>query len=234
MRPYTDKIQKTMIPVHGKPLLDYIVSGLIHAGFKELVLVVNYRKDQIIDYFKDGSQLNINIEYVEQEELNGTGGALLACKNVISDSHLFLTWGDVLVPYRIYKIVRESSEKHDIDFILVSNYKEDLSMGGAIYCDGDFCVKIVEKEPKGTGTTQLNNCGIFVLSNEIFKALERIIPSERGELELTSALNYGISNYGWKVRIVKMDSNTFRGDFGNIQEYERLNKDASWIDQLLE
>ncbi|MFX1239313.1 MAG: sugar phosphate nucleotidyltransferase, partial [Promethearchaeota archaeon] len=103
MRPYTDKIQKTMIPVHGKPLLDYIVSGLIHAGFKELVLVVNYRKDQIIDYFKDGSQLNINIEYVEQEELNGTGGALLACKNVISDSHLFLTWGDVLVPYRIYK-----------------------------------------------------------------------------------------------------------------------------------
>ena len=52
MRPFTDKFQKVMLPLHGKPLLEYIIEGLKYAGFKELILVVGYLKEQIIQYFQ--------------------------------------------------------------------------------------------------------------------------------------------------------------------------------------
>ena len=51
MKPYTDTYQKTMIPVHGKPLLEYIIEGIKSAGFKDFILVVGYQKEQIIDFF---------------------------------------------------------------------------------------------------------------------------------------------------------------------------------------
>ncbi|GAH39022.1 unnamed protein product, partial [marine sediment metagenome] len=43
--PYTKKYQKTMIPLHGKPMLEYILNGLIYAGFQDIILVVGYRKE---------------------------------------------------------------------------------------------------------------------------------------------------------------------------------------------
>ena len=58
MKPYTDKYQKTMIPVHGKPLLEYIIEGVKTTGIKDFIIVVGYRKEQIIDYFQDGSKWN--------------------------------------------------------------------------------------------------------------------------------------------------------------------------------
>ena len=76
MKPYTDTYQKTMLPLHGKPLLEYIINGILFAGIQEFIIVVGYRKEQIINYFKDGKNWNINIEYIEQKKLDGTGGAL--------------------------------------------------------------------------------------------------------------------------------------------------------------
>ena len=86
-----------MIPIHGKPLLEYIINGLVFAGFKNLIIVVGYRKDQIIDYFQKGDKWGIKIEYIEQKEINGTGGALLIFEDLIKRTHLLLTWGDILV-----------------------------------------------------------------------------------------------------------------------------------------
>ena len=56
-----------MLPLHGKPLLDYILIGLISAGFKDIIFVVGYKKEKIFEYFKDGKKWNINLEYIEQK-----------------------------------------------------------------------------------------------------------------------------------------------------------------------
>ena len=125
MKPYTDTYQKTMIPVHGKPLLEYIIEGIKSAGFKDFILVVGYQKEQIIDHFQDGAEWGVHIEYVEQKEVNGTGGALLTCKNSIKDDHFFCAWGDILVEYETYREVMEIYKKEKPDFLLVANYMDD-------------------------------------------------------------------------------------------------------------
>jgi len=44
MKPYTDTYQKTMLPLHGKPLLEYLINGIAFAGIREFIIVVGYRK----------------------------------------------------------------------------------------------------------------------------------------------------------------------------------------------
>lgn len=234
LKPYTNEYQKSMIPIHGKPLLEYIINGLIYAGFKSLIIVVGYRKEQIISYFKDGNEWGIKIEYIEQKTLNGTGGAVLLCENLIQDSHFFLTWGDILIPYKIYKEVVEIFKKENQNFILVTNYTGDPYKGGAIYCKNGFLQDIIEKPPKGKSKSNLNNCGIFIFSTEIFDVLKTLKPSERGELELTEAIMIGVNSRKWKIRIIKMEKNQFRGDFGDITVYEKFYKDSTWLSELLE
>jgi NDP-sugar pyrophosphorylase family protein len=230
MKPYTTEYQKVMLPLHGKPLLEYIVDGLKHAGIDEFIFVVGYLKDQIIDHFENGKEFGISIEYVEQEDLNGTGGAVLLCEELIENNHFFLTWGDILVPYKIYKQVYDVFQTEDIHYILVTNYQENLQKGCAVICDGNYCINMIEKPQ--TYDTNLNNCGIFILKTEIFDVLKSIPTSNRGELELTDALATGIKEREWKVRLIKMNKGEFRGDFGDPHIYNRLKSDETWLKNL--
>jgi NDP-sugar pyrophosphorylase family protein len=232
MSPYTDTYQKSMIPVHGKPLLEYILEGIIFAGLKELIIVVGYRKDQIIQYFQKGDKWGIKIEYVEQQEINGTGGALLTCEDLIKNDHFFLTWGDILVQYNVYKEVIDIFKQENQDYVLVANETDDPYKGAAVYHENDYCTSIIEKPPIGKSRSELNNCGVFIFSKEIFKALKILKPSKRGEIELTEAINYGIQYQKWQIKLIKMKKTEFRGDFGNINVYEQLKKDKSWIKEL--
>ncbi|MBY8987741.1 MAG: nucleotidyltransferase family protein [Candidatus Lokiarchaeota archaeon] len=232
LKPYTDRIQKTMLPLHGKPFLEYIINGMNYAGFRDIILVVGYRKEQIIDYFETGKKWNVNIEYLEQKELNGTGGALLLCEKFVPDNHFFLTWGDILVPYGIYKAVYDTYQNENHDFILVANYTEDPYLGAAIYCDDLFLTDIIEKPQRGSSKTNLNNCGVFIFSKEIFNVLKTLAPSESGEIEVPSALLKGIKERNWIVRVFKMEPNQFKGDIGAKEKYEQLKNDSSWL-QLL-
>ncbi|MFX0073188.1 MAG: sugar phosphate nucleotidyltransferase [Candidatus Hermodarchaeota archaeon] len=234
MKPYTNKLQKVMIPIRGKPLLEYIVEGIKFAGFKEVVIVVGYLKEQIVDYFQDGSKWDLNIEYVEQKTINGTGGAVLACKDFIKTPHFFLTYGDILVPYKIYKQIYEIHKKEREDFVLVSNYLENIQKGCSLLIEEHYLVTMTEKPPDDIITPKWNNCGIYIFSKEIFEVLYRISPSQRGEIELPDAICLGIKERNWKVRVIKMEKHQFRGDFGDIQEYEKFKKNTKWLKEIYE
>ena len=232
MQPYTNSYQKAMLPLNGKPLLEYILIGLIESGIKNIILVVGYKKEQIIDYFKDGKKLNVKLEYIEQKNLNGTGGALLLCEKLITNQHFFLTWGDILIPYKVYNDVLNTFKREKNDFILVTNYSDDPHKGGAVYCKNNYCLDIVEKPPKGKSNSNLNNCGVFIFSIEIFKVLNTLKPTERCEIELTEALKIGIIEKKWKVRIIKMKPDQFRGDFGDKKIYEKFRFKIDWLKEF--
>ncbi len=233
LHPYTKTYQKSMLPIHGKPLLEYILNGLIYAGFKDFILVVGYKREQIMHYFKNGEKWNIRLEYVVQKNINGTGSALLKCEKLIEEEHFYLTWGDILVPYNVYKKVFTTFKKEQNDFILVANYTDDPYKGAVIYSKDNYCVDIIEKPPIGKSKSNLNNCGIFIFSKEIFEILNILKPSKRGEIELTEALRIGINKRKWRIRIIKMEKNQFRGDFGDKNVYERLSVNSSWLRELV-
>ena len=232
LKPYTDVFQKSMILINEKPLLEYIINGVISAGFIDFIIVVGYRKEQIINYFGNGRNRNINIDYVEQKNLNGTGGAILVCEEFIKDSHFFVTYGDILVPNRIYKEIYNVFRNENQDFILIANYTENPYKGGSITCTGNYCSEIVEKPLIEAPHTNLNNAGVFIFSKEIFKVLKTLKPSKRDEIELPDAINIGVKERNWKVRVIKMAKDEFRGDFGDLEVYERLKNNTEWLSAL--
>ncbi len=221
-----------MLLIHGKPILEYILNGLIKTGFNNIIFVVGNMKEQIFAYFKDGKKWNVTLEYVEQKNYNGTGGALLLCEELIKNNHLFLTWGDILVPYSVYNEVLNTYKKEGNDFILVTNFSDDPHKGEAVYFKDDYCLDIVEKPAIGESKSNLNNCGVFILSVEIFEVLNFIKPSNRNEIELTEAIKIGIVERQWNFRVVKMGKNQFRGDFGDKKIFERLRDDPIWLKEL--
>ena len=80
LRPLTLYIQKTMVPVgiRQKPLLEYVVRLFKFYGIKELVFLVNFKSEQIKNYFGDGSRFGVKISYVEDDpNSKGTGGAMV-------------------------------------------------------------------------------------------------------------------------------------------------------------
>ena len=109
---------------------------------------------------------------------------------------------------------------------------KDPHKGAAIYYDGLYCVNIIEKPRKGKSKSNYNNCGIYILSTDIFEVLKSLNPSKRGEVELPQAINIGINEKKWKVRIIKMEKKQFRGDFGDKNIYKKLKSDSSWLNKI--
>ena len=234
MEPYTKEYQKVMIPLHGKPILEYLIQSIKEAGIQDFVIVIGYRKGQIMDYFKEGKNMGIHIEYVYQNNLNGTGGALLLCEPLIKENFFFLTWGDTLVSPKIYEKVIKMRDEENERFVLVANFVHDPFRGAAIYLDGNYCKNIIEKPEKGTSSTNLNNAGIFILNNQVFNILKKQKPSKRGEIEVPETIAFGIKHLNWKFRVIQMKKNEFYADFGDKECFEKLKTDTSWLDLFQE
>ncbi|MEM1830927.1 MAG: sugar phosphate nucleotidyltransferase, partial [Desulfurococcaceae archaeon] len=68
LRPFTEDSPKPMIPIVGKPLLEYQISWLKKHGFNEVLLLVGYKKEKIIEYFGSGGKFGVKITYIVEDE----------------------------------------------------------------------------------------------------------------------------------------------------------------------
>ena len=102
--PLTESVPKPMLKLGKKPMLEIVLSHCIRAGLKEFYFAVNYLKDQIIDYFGDGSDWGVSINYLEEKKPLGTAGALQLFP--IRDEKLILVLnGDVITNLDILNLI---------------------------------------------------------------------------------------------------------------------------------
>jgi NDP-sugar pyrophosphorylase family protein len=101
LRPITENIPKSMVRIGNKPFLEYQVELLRNMGVVDLILCVGHKSDMIVEYFGDGSNLGVKINYSHEDTLLGTGGALRNAGNMLKD-RFFVLYGDAYldVDYR--------------------------------------------------------------------------------------------------------------------------------------
>ena len=90
-----DEIPKPMVPVDGKPLLEYQVEKLKTYGIKKIVMIVGHLGEKIVDYFKDGKDFGVEIDYIFEREPLGTAGAFYYLKDKIDAKDFMLVFGDI-------------------------------------------------------------------------------------------------------------------------------------------
>jgi D-glycero-D-manno-heptose 1,7-bisphosphate phosphatase/D-glycero-alpha-D-manno-heptose 1-phosphate guanylyltransferase len=96
LRPLTYQIPKVMVPVKGKPFLEYQLKLLKKNNLKDIVLCIGYLGDQIKNYFKNGENLGINILYSDGKTPLKTGGELKRARDLLEDEFLLLN-GDTFL-----------------------------------------------------------------------------------------------------------------------------------------
>lgn len=90
-----DEIPKPMVPVDGKPLLEYQVEALKEYGIKKIVMIVGHLGEKIMDHFKDGKDFGVDIDYIVEKDPLGTAGAFYYLKDKTDAKHFLLVFGDV-------------------------------------------------------------------------------------------------------------------------------------------
>lgn len=90
LKPFTDSTPKPMLKVGEKPILEYNIDRLISYGIKDIYISVKYLKEQIIDYFGDGTSRGVNFHYIEEKEPLGTLGALSIIEQIFHDDILVM------------------------------------------------------------------------------------------------------------------------------------------------
>ncbi len=183
-----------------KPLLKVMNRTVIERNLEQLkgivdevIIIVGYMKDMIIEHL--GSEFGgMKLTYVEQKKQLGTGHAVLQVKKYIKGKFLVMMGDDL---YSSKDIKRCS--KHD--YAILGKELDDISAFGALQIEKGNLKGIIEKQKevkKGIAGT-----GLYVFDTEIFKKLEGIGKSERGEIELTDALTEICSEKEVKVITVE-------------------------------
>lgn len=167
LSPLTDKIPKPMLPLGDKPIIEYNIDRLISFGIKKIFISVKYLGQQIVDYFGDGSQKGISIEYVWEEEPLGTAGAL-ALIDHLSSEHILLMNSDLFTNVNFESLyLKLINEKADMS-VASTEYKVDVPYA-VFETEGSRVTNFKEKP----SFVYHSNAGIYILKRSLISKIHK-------------------------------------------------------------
>jgi bifunctional UDP-N-acetylglucosamine pyrophosphorylase/glucosamine-1-phosphate N-acetyltransferase len=178
--PLTANRPKVMLPIANKPILEHLLLEIIQAGIRDFYFVVGYHDEQIREYFRDGSDWDISIQYFNQRKQAGTADALRMVAGHITGSFLVAN-GDVIIHHQdIQVIVAQNSTSMSVIEL------PDVASLGVIEGDKGQVYRVHEK--LADPPSHLANAGLYLFTQDIFPAIEKTEKSIRGEYELTDSI----------------------------------------------
>jgi histidinol-phosphate phosphatase family protein len=121
LRPYTDTLPKPMIPIHGRPFLEFLVEQLHDQGIKRIVLLTGYRGEQIRSHFRDGRDFGVDISYSAGPAEWETGRRVWEARDTL-DVQFLLLYSDNFIPFSLAKSI-EFHRTQDCPVSLLLNAK---------------------------------------------------------------------------------------------------------------
>ena len=216
--PLTSVFAKELLPINGKPGIEYILDECIEAGIKEVIFIISQKKIMIKKYFyndkfykdiikrkKDPRILNEYkkilkykkmIKFVFQDKPLGTGDAVLKTKNLIKDKYfLMLLPDDLIVKQNCSKSMIAVHKKFKSSVMASMNVsKEDVSRWGIFDIkkkinNKNFIIKSVVEKPSVKQAPSKNAViGRYILPKIIFNKLSKLKPGKNGEIHITDAI----------------------------------------------
>ena len=163
LRPLTDNIPKALLDVQGKTITEHLFDLLKKYGVRDVVLCTGYLREKIKEHFGDGSELGVNITYIEEEKPLGTAGPLKLAKKHLNDSFI-VSNGDELKNINIARMFRLHKRKNALATIALTTV-DDPSHYGVARLDGSRIIEFVEKPTNAP--SNLINAGFYILEPEV-------------------------------------------------------------------
>jgi UDP-N-acetylglucosamine diphosphorylase/glucosamine-1-phosphate N-acetyltransferase len=186
LRPLTENRPKHLLPIGGKPLLEWILEGLVYAGVDEALLVTHYKEERIKGHFGDGRQLGLKLSYIRQEDMRGTADAFRVAEGYVNGEEFLGVYGDLFLPPEGFKALIRDRKKGETAMCVVP--VDNPSQMGVVALEGNRVIDIVEKPAPGEEPSDLANAGIYFFTPEIFHLIDETGLSSRNEFEITDSL----------------------------------------------
>lgn len=187
LQPLTVDRPKALVTIAGKPLLSHGFEALIEAGIEELIVVVGYRGEDILDYYGNTFE-DVPITYARQAEQRGTAHALLAAEQYVEDDFA-LMYGDNVYDTNLSAVLdRHRETDADVTALLDTVSPERATRGGVFELDENGEVVGLVEKPEKAPSRKVPR-GFYVFSPRIIHACHVIEPAATGEYELTDAVD---------------------------------------------
>jgi glucose-1-phosphate thymidylyltransferase len=183
LRPHTHTAPKALLHVAGKPILGHIIDELIAFNVREIVFIIGFLGDMIVDYVT--KNYNIKASFIEQKELKGLGYAIHLAQEHLDDDPILIILGDTIFELNLDEVL--NSEYDSIG----TKEVDDPRRFGIAETDGEFVTGLIEKPERPTSNLALAGL-YYIKSTRLFgRCLEELIAKNittRGEYQLTDAL----------------------------------------------
>lgn len=208
LRPLTEDKPKALVEVNGKPILEDVFDNLVDVSIDEFIVVVGYLKERIIERYGDEYR-GTPITYAHQRNQMGLAHALLAGEQYINNDFVVML-GDNIFRGNVSEVISRQQRDHaDAAFLIEEVPWEEAGRYGVCRRDenGDI-VGVVEKPDNPPSNYVMT--GFYSFTPAIFQACHLVQPSDRGEYELTDAVNLliesgrtieGVELEGWRMDI---------------------------------
>ncbi len=163
----TLNIPKPMLPLVNRPILEHIVKHLKDNGFDSTVFLLYFHPDVIKNYFGDGSDFGIKIDYIVPDSDLGTAGAVKYAEDFIDEDDFLVISGDLLTDIDLRKFYEFHKEKNAKATIALTRVKDPLQFGIVITDRDGRVTKFLEKPTWGEVFSDTVNTGIYLLKKEI-------------------------------------------------------------------
>ncbi len=202
--PLTKGISKQLLPVYDKPMIYYPLSVLMLAGIQDILIIStpqdlpNFKK-----LFGNGSELGLNLSYKEQPRPDGLAQAFIIAEDFIQQDDVCLILGDnIFFGYGFTKILKNAlADISNGKSTIFTYYVNDPERYGIAKFDSSGNVISIEEKPQNSNSNYAV-VGLYFYTNDVVEIAKSIVPSQRGELEITSVNQIYLSKSLLKVQIL--------------------------------
>lgn len=213
--PLTRKTPKCMHLVNGKPLLEHIIKYLAGYNFRDIIVTLGKKHEQVSTYFGDGSRYNVSLQYSIERKTLGTAGSFKNAEKFLHGNTLVVQ-GDTLTNFDLEKIVGFHNKRRSLATIALTRVKDPTGYGVAVI-DKEGRITRFKEKPEKEFFSNLVNSGIYVLAQEILNHIPRNMMFDFSKNLFPELLKKKLPLYG-----IKVDGYWF--DIGTPESYKNANE----------
>ena len=191
------EIPKAMIPINGKPILEYETEMALRYGYMDFIFIIGYMGEQIEAYFGDGRKWGVNIEYFKEDKPLGTAGALGNLKDQLTED-FFVFYGDTVMDFDM-NAMQEYHKKKKADATLFVHPNDHPYDSDIVDLDDHGRVCRFYNKPHISDFVSRNivNAAVFIFSPAILSCIEIGVKSHIEKNVLPMCLEKGMRLYGY-------------------------------------
>jgi len=214
MRPLTYVIPKAMLPIGGRPLLEHMIRYLKGYGLRDFVVCVAYLKNNVIEYFKNGEGLGVNIQYAESEMPLGTGGQLKTAEKFVTGRFLAMN-GDIVTSLNIHNLLEFHKKHGGIGTIALKKFEVSVPYGHIELGEDNSTIRRFAEKPV---FSFMANAGVYAFEPRIFGYIpqNRVVSIERETFPTLIENGEKLNGYYEEA---------YWADVGTLTDFERVDKE---------